>query len=300
MASCLQLRNLSKCYGDTVAVSGLSLDIEQGEVFGLLGPNGAGKSTTLYMLTGLVRPTSGTVTFFGKDIRKHYLDVARRMGVAVERPTFYDYLSVRKNLLLMAQLAGRDVTVDRILDMVGMLHAGSRKAGSLSHGMRQRLGLAQALLTEPEVLILDEPTNGLDVEATQDVLKLLRRLADEANVTIVLSSHMMHEVEVLCDRVAVLNQGRLVACERTDALLSYDLSQVEVLVDAQEAAAKKLSEQPWVESVTVVPGRLQVRLTDTNVHQLNTFLISAGFRISGVMPRRRTLKDYFLKVLSND
>lgn len=204
MASCLQLRNLSKCYGDTVAVSGLSLDIEQGEVFGLLGPNGAGKSTTLYMLTGLVRPTSGTVTFLGKDIRKHYLDVARRMGVAVERPAFYDYLSVRKNLLLMAQLAGRDVTVDRILDMVGMLHAGSRKAGSLSHGMRQRLGLAQALLTEPEVLILDEPTAALDARAEFEVFQRFKELSK--GKTAVLISHRFSSVR-MADRILVLADG---------------------------------------------------------------------------------------------
>ena len=300
MATCIQLKNLTKCYGDTVAVSGLSLEVERGEVLGLLGPNGAGKSTTLYMLTGLVRPTSGAVTVFGKDIRKQYLEVAGRIGAAVERPAFYDHLSVRRNLMLMAQLAGRDVTVDRVLDMVGLLHAGSRKAGALSHGMRQRLGLALALLTEPELLILDEPTSGLDVESTQEVLKMLRRLADEAGVTILLSSHMMHEVEVLCDRVAILNQGRLVACDRTDALLSYDLHQVEVLVDVPEAAAKKLGEQAWVASVEIAPGRLQVALEDGNVHQLAAFLISSGFRLSGIMPRRRTLQDYFLKVLSHD
>ncbi|GMV91370.1 MAG: multidrug ABC transporter ATP-binding protein [Candidatus Hydrogenedentota bacterium] len=297
MAACVQTESFAKCYGSVVAVSGLTMSVQEGEVFGLLGPNGAGKSTTLYALCGLIPPTSGTISLFGKDLRRNFLDVSARIGVMVERPSFYNHLSAKRNLQLLARLSRKEVTVDRALDRVGLLHLGGRKVGAMSHGMRQRLGLAQALLTEPDLLILDEPTGGMDVESTQEILKLLRFLADEAKVTIIFSSHMLHEVETLCDRIAIMNQGRLLACEETDRLISYDTSQADVLLDAPEAAAKRLKEQPWVQSVSVLPGRVSVALNGGSVHQLTTFLIGAGYRISGVLPKRRTLQDYFVKVL---
>ena len=299
MPACVQTENLTKCYGSVVAVSGLNLSVRDGEVFGLLGPNGAGKSTTLCALCGLTRLTSGSVTLFGKDLHRNFLEVSARMGVMVERPAFYNHLSAKRNLDLLARLSRREVTVDRALDRVGLLPVAGKRVGAMSHGMRQRLGLAQALLTEPDLLILDEPTSGLDVESTQEILRLLRFLADEAKVTVIVSSHMLHEVETLCDRVAIMNQGRLLACEDTDVLLSFDTTQAEVLVDAPEAAAKRLGTQPWVESVGVQPGRIHVKLQGASVHQLTAFLVSAGYRISGVIPRRRSLQDYFIKVLNS-
>jgi ABC-2 type transport system ATP-binding protein len=281
-----------------VAVSGLSLNVEPGEVVGLLGANGAGKSTTLYMLTGLVPRSSGSVTVFGKDLDAHYLFIAARTGVLTERPAFYDYLSARQNLHLLARLSRSDVTIDRVLDRVGLLPHASRKVRTFSHGMRQRLGLAQALLTEPRLLILDEPTNGLDAEGAQEVVTLLRRLADEAKVTVIFSSHVLPEVESLADKVAVLNKGRLIAFEQTRRLLAYDTRVVEVLLDAPAAAARQLGQQPWVSTVSAGPDRVRVVLSDGSIHQLAGFLMSAGFVLSGVIPRRRTLQDYFLEVLS--
>lgn len=297
MPTCIETSDLTKCYGHVVAVGGLSLKIETGEVFGLLGPNGAGKSTTLYMLTGLVRPSSGSVTVFGKDLRRSFLEIASRMGVLVERPSFYGHLTARANLLLLARLAGRHVTVDRALDRAGLLWAANQKVRTFSHGMRQRLGLAHALLTEPELLILDEPTNGLDAESTRDTIKLLRLLAEQAKVTIVVSSNLLHEAEMLCDRVAIMNRGRLLTCERTDKLLSYDPRQVEIILEAPEAAAKRLMEQPWIEAVEIDHGRVNVKLGEATIHQLTSFLISSGYVISGVIPQRRSLQDFFLKAL---
>jgi ABC-2 type transport system ATP-binding protein len=294
------MSNVTKRYGRTVAVSELSFEVEPGEAMGLLGPNGAGKSTTLYMLAGLVRPNSGTISLFGKDLHEDFLAIARRMGVLLERPVFYGYLSVRRNLKLHARLAGREVNLDRAMDLAGLLEVANVKAGALSHGQRQRLGLAHAMLTEPELLILDEPTAGLDVESTQEILGLLRRLKEEAKVTILFSSHLMHEVETLCDRVAILNQGHLLRCERTASLLSYDLTCVEVLLEGAEGAAKRLLEQPWVTQVEARPGRIEVRLSGASPHQLNSFLNAAGYQITGLIPRRRTLQDYFLKVLNSE
>jgi ABC-2 type transport system ATP-binding protein len=298
MPPCIALANVSRRYGNVLAVDNLSMEVQGGEVLGLLGPNGAGKSTTLYMLAGLVRPSSGTISVFGKDLRKNWIEVASRMGVLVERPVFLDYLPVRKTLAFHSRLSRKPVNVDRILDLVGLLHVRDVRAGTLSLGQRQRLGLAQAMLTEPELLLLDEPTTGLDVESSQEVLQLLRRLATEAGVTIVFSSHLLHEVEVLCDRVAIINEGRLVACERVETLLSYDQSQVEVIMEGAESAARKLTGQPWVQSAEFRGGRLFVRLSESNTPQLTAFLVNAGYPVAGVLPKRRTLREYFLKVMN--
>jgi ABC-2 type transport system ATP-binding protein len=147
------------------------------------------------------------------------------------------------------------------------------------------------------LLILDEPTNGLDAESTRDTIKLLRLLAEQAKVTIVVSSNLLHEAEMLCDRVAIMNRGRLLTCERTDKLLSYDPRQVEIILEAPEAAAKRLMEQPWIEAVEIDHGRVNVKLGEATIHQLTSFLISSGYVISGVIPQRRSLQDFFLKAL---
>lgn len=298
MPPCIQVTNLTKRYGSKEAVSGLTLEVNQGEVFGLLGPNGAGKTTTLYMLTGLIRPTSGTISIFGRPLRRNFIDTIGRIGALVERPSFYEHLTVRRNLLLLASLSGRDVTVDRALDLVGLRDVGRQKVRSLSKGMRQRLGLAAAFLTEPELLILDEPTTGLDAEMAHEILNLLRRLADDGGVTVLVSSHQLHEAELLCDRVAVLNEGKLVARAETDELLAYDETQVEVIVEGPEAAARRLREADFVVSAQVKGGRLHVELKEGNVHHLTSFLIGAGYRVSGVIPRRRSLHEYFLKAIN--
>jgi ABC-2 type transport system ATP-binding protein len=299
MPICIHLKQLRKTFGPTVAVNDLTLDIEQGEVFGLLGPNGAGKSTTLHMLTGLVRPTSGEVQIFGQDLRSQFVSIAQRMGVLVERPSFYEHLTVGKNLSLAARYLPKVVNIRRATELAGLSHMLDERVSTLSHGIRQRLGLALALLTEPELLILDEPTSGLDVEHTQEILRTLRHLANHAGVTIVLSSHMMHEVESLCDRVAIINKGNLVTCDSTEVLLSYDKSLMEMHLDAPEAAAKRLMEEAWVASAEAKSGKVIVLLAEPNPHQLISFLVANGYQISGAIPRQRTLQDYFLKVLNS-
>ncbi|PCJ51518.1 MAG: bacitracin ABC transporter ATP-binding protein [Candidatus Hydrogenedentota bacterium] len=298
MATCVRLENLRKTFGPVVAVDDVTLEIERGEVFGLLGPNGAGKSTTLYMLSSMLRPTSGQISIFGKNLTENFVEIMSRTGVLTEKTAFYPHLSVTKNLLISARLSGREVTIDRALELVGLRHMADEHVQDLSYGMKQRLGLANAFLHEPELLILDEPTNGLDVEHTQDILQLLRHLADTAQVTIIVSSHMMHEVEFLCDRIGILNQGNLIACETTDRLISFDQSVIDVLLDAPESAGNRLAEESWVESVKIKSDRITVRLKDPNPHHLITFLISNGYQLSAVIPRQRTLQEYFLKVLN--
>jgi len=296
MAVCVSMNRVTKRYGGKVAVNQLSLELETGEVMGLLGPNGAGKSTTLAMLAGLVRPDEGVISLFGRDIARHWLDIAPRIGVLVERPTFFENLTVRQNIRLHARLAALETSLDRVLDLAGLLHAGGTKARVLSQGMRQRLGLALALMTEPRLLLLDEPTAGLDAESAAEVLQWLRRIAEEAKVTILFSTHQMLEVERLCDRVAVLEAGSLLAVEDARDIVAYDTRQVEVLVEGAENVARRLLEQPWVEEAVAVRGRVKVRLSDGNVAGLTAFLGAGGFQVGGIVPRRRTLQEYFLKL----
>ena len=298
MPPAVALNNVTKCYGSTVAVNNLSLEVERGEIVGLLGPNGAGKSTTLLMMTGLVRPTSGSVSVLGKDPRRKFVEIAERVGILFERPTFFDHLNVEKNLEIAARLCGQVVSLDRALDRVGILSLAHQRVGTLSAGLRQRLAISMALLTEPELLILDEPTSALDPEYVQETISLLRQLAHEGDVAVVLTSHIMSEVEVLCDRVAILNHGKLLSLDHTDTLLSYDRSVIEVLIDAPEAAARRLENETWIESVELRTGKIIVRLRDENPHQLNAFLIGAGYQLHGLIPQRRTLHEYFLKAIN--
>ncbi|MFP4501595.1 MAG: ABC transporter ATP-binding protein [Candidatus Hydrogenedentota bacterium] len=294
----LSFQNVSKRYGDQFTVRDISFQVAPGEVFGLLGPEGAGKSTVLNMLTGLVRPTSGTIQVLGKELRKNFVYIAAQMGVLTQPPAFFENLTVRRNLLLQGRLARRDVSLMRVLDWVGLVDAAGQHVGRLGPEARQRFGLAQALISEPDLLVLDEPTFGLDMEASEEIFRLIRRVVLKAGVTVVLASHLMYEVEALCDRVGLLHKGELIACDETTQVISYDPNQVEVLLEGAETAGRRLAEQVWVADVEVRPARVFVQLRERNVHQLCAFLVQAGFKINGVIPRRRTLQEYLLKVMN--
>lgn len=297
MPAVIEMKGLTRSFGKHVALSGLDLTVRKGEILGLLGPNGAGKTTAMRLAAGLTRPTNGTVTVFDRDAWYHRPTNASRVGVLIDIPAFYDHLSARENLRIAASMAGIVVNLDQALDRVGLLKAAARRVSTFSQGMRQRLGLAQALLASPELLLLDEPTNGLDPEASLETLQLLRHLARAGDVTILYASHLLHEVQQLCDRVAILHAGRLLACEEMAAALAYDLSHVEVLVDGPDSVAKRLQEEEWVASARSTGGRVYVHLKESTVHQLTAFLISNGYRISGVIPRQRNLQEYFLDIL---
>ncbi|MBE3589467.1 MAG: ABC transporter ATP-binding protein, partial [Firmicutes bacterium] len=209
-------RDLTKRYGETLAVDRLTLTVYEGEVFGLLGPNGAGKTTTILMLLGLTEPTSGTVSVLGRDPARDPLGVKRLVGYMPDAVGFYDDLTAEENLLYTAELNGvpRAEALRRIaarLEEVGLAHVRRAKVGTFSRGMRQRLGIADALIKEPRVLILDEPTTAIDPEGVRDMLRLIRSLARERGLTVLISSHLLHQVQAICDRVGIFVSGRLVA-----------------------------------------------------------------------------------------
>ncbi len=216
----LQTFGLTKCFGPVVAVDHVDLKVEEGELFGFLGPNGAGKTTTISMILGLLHPTEGRVNVLGQEVTPTNTGALRQVGAMVNTPGFLPYLSGRENLRLLARLYADvdDRRVEEVLEQVGLREAAHRKVGGYSTGMKQRLGLAAALMHRPRLLVLDEPTNGLDPIGMKEVRELLRALAD-AGITIFLSSHLLHEVEQICDRVALIHKGRIVAEGEVRSLL---------------------------------------------------------------------------------
>ncbi len=208
----LEIKNLSKRYGKTIAVEDLSLTIHKGEVFGLLGPNGAGKTTTIRAILGLIRPDAGNVFVLGCPVSQGPEKVMQHIGAVVEGPSSYAYLSGRDNLRLCAKLTrdGAEGNIEKELDLVGLTEKADVKVAHYSLGMKQRLSLAQALIGDPDLLILDEPTNGLDPRGIREIRHLIIHLAKEKGITILLSSHLMHEVEQTCDHIAIIDKGRLV------------------------------------------------------------------------------------------
>jgi ABC-type multidrug transport system ATPase subunit len=301
----LETSGLTKRYGDADVVSALDLHIGRGELYGFLGPNGAGKTTTIRMALGLIHPTGGDVRLLGRSVAgSERSDALRRTGAMIEEPSFYRFLSGRRNLEAFAR-AGRDRTdvrhrlgaIDEMLERVGLADAGGKRVRAYSQGMRQRLGIALALLGRPEVLVLDEPTNGLDPSGMREIRRLLRSLADEGT-TVFVSSHLLGEVELVCDRVGVLSRGRLVA-EGPPATLRGGDRGIRIEVDDVERAMRILSGMANLEAV---PGEGVVSCTlsdSVGPADVNAALVSAGVRVSALVPKRRTLEDVFLELVED-
>jgi len=305
----LAARGLSKRYGNVAAVDGLDLAIEEGTLYGFLGPNGAGKTTTLRMALALVFPTSGQVEVLGRPMFRNgrvdpdSIGALRGVGAMVEEPAFWKYLSGRKNLECLARAAGpagdRDARLGRIDDVLrvtGLEPAADKRVKAYSQGMRQRLGIAAALLGNPRMLLLDEPSNGLDPQGTREVRILLRRLADEGT-TVFVSSHLLAEVEAMCDRVGVLARGRLVA-EGPPSNLRPSGTRVRVDVDDAERAMRVASSLEGVEARRDGAGTLTASLAPpATASSLNAALVSAGVQVSALIPVHESLEDVFVELV---
>lgn len=299
----IEFDGLTKRYGRLTAVDGLTFGVPQGSLFGFLGANGAGKSTTLKMLMGLVRPTSGAFHLFGESGRGRPR-LRRRVGALIEQPAFYDHLSGRSNLMTFARMSGRidRVQIDELLEAVGLTVAARRKTGTYSQGMRQRLGLAQAMLGDPRLLVLDEPTNGLDPEGSREIWTLLRRLVSERGITVLISSHLLHEVEEGCDRVAIIDAGKLVCCATVADLLRGGAKRVAVeFVDGETASRARDVIKAWgevlLDSDTLTDAaatKVVAQLGDLPPAAFHERLTGAGLKFHFIQPADRTLHDYFL------
>jgi ABC-2 type transport system ATP-binding protein len=292
----LEVRGLVKRYGQLTAVAGVDLTVEAGDVYGYLGPNGAGKTTSLRMMLGLIQPTAGSVRVFGRDPQA---TVAALDGVAgfVEAPAFYPYLTGRRNLELLAAFDGNGAKgrIDEALDTVELSDRAGDKIGGYSHGMRQRLGIAGALLRDPRLLLLDEPATGLDPAGMRDMRLLIRRLADQG-MTVVLSSHLLAEVEELCNRVAIVRAGRIVyegeiAALKRGAGTEYGLSTTD-----DERALAVCRAQPGVADVQVKHGKITFIADAAAAAQLSQALVEAGALIQSLAPQTVTLEDLFFSL----
>jgi ABC-type multidrug transport system ATPase subunit len=289
----IETHALTKRYGDAlVAVDALDLRVRRGEVYGFLGPNGAGKSTTLRMLLGLVRPTSGEAAVLGRPPGSP-LGLAR-IGAIVEAPAFYPFLSGRDNLRALAGHAGvGEERVDAVLAEVGLRERGTDRTATYSLGMKQRLGVAAALLKDPELLILDEPSNGLDPAGMAEMRELVRSLGDGGR-TVILSSHLMGEVEQVSDRVGVIRAGSLVAEGTVEELRGR--AGLRVRAEPLEAAARTIGALPGVDGVTRVDGLLEVAVDTALAPAVNRALVEAGVAVSELYRQTASLEDVFLEL----
>jgi ABC-2 type transport system ATP-binding protein len=293
----LRTRNLTKRYGARVAVNQLNLEVARGEIFGFLGPNGAGKTTTIRMCLGLIAPTDGAVEILRRDVGREGARILPRVGALVEQPALYPYMSGRNNLRAVGDALGgmSEARIDAVLDLVGLRGRDRDRVRTYSLGMRQRLGLGLALLSDPELLILDEPANGLDPAGIVEMRDLLRGLA-AAGKTIFLSSHVLGEVQQICTRVAIVNLGRLVTVARVGELTGGH-GEFVVAVDRPTEALVLIRAQPWgAEARLDGEGHIVTRAPGGQSAELNLFLVRAGFVPGSIGERAQDLEDVFLRL----
>jgi ABC-2 type transport system ATP-binding protein len=286
-------RGLTKRFGKTVAVDDLSLEVEVGQVFGFLGPNGSGKTTTIAMLLGLIRPSAGELSMFGLTGRRGLHAARQRIGATLDIPSFYPFLGGHDNLRIVANLRGVEgPAIERALRNVGLFERRRDRFGAYSLGMKQRLAIAAALLGDPELVVLDEPMNGLDPEGMQEVRDLLASLA-AGGKTIFLSSHLLHEVERSCTHAAIVRHGRIVRQAAMDDLLASGVA-VRIVAGDPEALRAAALEYPDSESAEVRGDGVIVRLRSDDPGALNRYLAGRGIYVSVLTPHRSTLEEAFI------
>jgi ABC-2 type transport system ATP-binding protein len=291
---------LSKAYGKRLAVDHLDLQVDRGELFGFLGPNGAGKTTTIRMALGLIAPTNGSVEILGLEVRHNRSTVLPRVGALVESPALYGYLSGRNNLRAFGDLLGGvpKKRIDEVLEIVGLTGRDKDRVKTYSMGMKQRLGLAIALLNNPDLLILDEPANGLDPAGIVEMRDLLRGLAADGK-TVFISSHVLSEVQQICTRVAIINHGRLVRLAPVAELLDVP-GEFEIQVDSPDALVAALRFQPWGQEARVEHGLVITHAPEGRGRNLIAFLVQNGHNPDSVSERQRDLEDIFLSLTGGD
>jgi len=299
----IELTGLTKKFKDLVAVDSLNLNVYKGDVFGFLGPNGAGKSTTIRMMLSLIKPTRGEIKLFGKSLNENRIEILRKIGAIVEKPDFYLYLSAYKNLEILGKISGTDVSEKKImehLELVGLEKRYKSKVKTFSHGMKQRLGLAQALLHDPELIILDEPTTGLDPQGMKEVRDLVLYLSKEKGKTVFLSSHILREVELIASRMIIINKGSAQVEGNVKDLL--DSQNVSVLLEADkpDEAVNLIEASIWKGRITSRSGN-EIVLTapKETLAALNKYLVENKIEVSAFVPSR-SLEEYFLKITEGE
>ena len=298
----MQLVNLKKTIGNKPIIKGLDFEIRAGEVFGFLGPNGAGKTTTIRMMVGLIDITEGDVLIEGKSIKSDFKGAIQHVGAIVENPEMYPFLSGWKNLKQYARMVDgvSEERIKEVVSLVGLEKAIHEKAGRYSLGMRQRLGIAQALLHRPSILILDEPTNGLDPSGIREIRKYIRNLAERENVAVIVSSHLLTEIELMCDRIGVIKNGELIAIEEVKSVENEeDLKEVYIEVEPLETAKTYLDSQ-LSNSVSMGSKELSMSVKREEIPHILKILMEQGISIYGVRVLQATLEDKFFDLIGEN
>lgn len=297
----IQINNLTKKFNKFTAVDDLSLTVNKGGIFGFLGPNGAGKSTTIRMMLTLIEPSAGNIEFFGKKVNKTERNVFSKIGALVEKPDFYMYLSAYRNLEFFGSISGADVSkksIMKMLDTVGLADRAFSKVKTYSLGMKQRLGLAQALIHNPELIILDEPTNGLDPQGMKEVKDLLIHLANNEGKTIFLSSHILREVETMATSMAIINNGKTIVQGNVNELLNASKLKVTFEFENIESALKLIRDSQWEKKkLSTLVNTISFELEQFETAVLIKHLTENNIDIVSVVPIR-SLEDYFLNITS--
>ena len=299
----IELSGLTKKFKNLTAVNDLNLNVYRGDVFGFLGPNGAGKSTTIRMMLSLIKPTGGNIKLFGKPLNENRTEVLRKIGAIVEKPDFYLYLTAYKNLEILGKISGGDVSKKKIMEMlelVGLAKRYNSKVKTFSHGMKQRLGLAQALLHDPELIILDEPTTGLDPQGMKEVRDLVLYLSREKGKTVFLSSHILREVELIASRMIIINKGTTQVEGTVKELLDSQNIDASIDVDNAEEAVRLIENSEWKECIKQRNGnQLVLKMNKENLGALNKYLVENNIEVSALVPTR-SLEEYFLKITEGE
>jgi ABC-2 type transport system ATP-binding protein len=294
----LRTLDLTKQYKNRLAVDHLNIEVRQGDIFGFLGPNGAGKSTTIRMILHLIFPTHGDVEIFGVSLKKARHRALGKVGAIVENPAFYNHLSALRNLEILGGLQ-RPVSRRKIMEYLERVKLADRaddQVKTYSHGMNQRLGLALALLKEPQLVILDEPTTGLDPQGMKEVRELIRELSREQGITVLLSSHLLYEVEMIATRMAVIHQGKLRVAGSVQELLKQGQAAVLIKTDRPEEALQFLKTKDTFGLAKIQSDGVNVELEQEQIPELNRQLVQAGFNVSALVPQR-SLETYFLNLI---
>lgn len=298
MAAVINVQNLSKQFKDILAVNNLSFTVNEGDVYGFLGQNGAGKSTTIRMLLSLVQPTSGKIEIFGKNLFTHRSEILKEVGAVIEKPDLYKYLSAYQNLRIFAKMSGVKVTEEllmRQLKMVGLDERAHSKVKTFSQGMKQRLGIAVALVHNPKLIILDEPTNGLDPQGIADMRNLIIRLSKEMGKTVLVSSHLLSEIEIIANRIIIINKGRKVVEGNATELLDPAKTIVQIDTVNNADAKQKLAQTEWSNMLLESEGALRLQMNKAAIPALIADMTNKDIAVLSVQPRH-SLEDYFLSI----
>ncbi|MEP6582634.1 MAG: ABC transporter ATP-binding protein [Ginsengibacter sp.] len=299
MEPIIEVNNLTKTFKDIIAVNDLSFRVYEGDVYGFLGQNGAGKSTTMRMLLTLIKPTSGSIAIFNKNLFSNREEILRNTGAIIEKPDLYNYLTAYENVVFLAKLSGKAVSrqsVMEFLQMVGLTERANSKVKTFSQGMKQRLGIAVALVHDPSLIILDEPTNGLDPQGIADTRELIKDLSYQHGKTVMVSSHLLSEIELIANRILIIHKGKKIVEGSAKELLDPSKTLVEIHTTDDKSAKDILSDSKWSPNLkTVKAEKILLQMDKTNIPALVNYLVQNHIGILSAEPRH-SLEDYFLSL----